>query len=253
MVTAVFSAYSLLALAALLATAYHKPWMKYYPWAKGAASLGFLLVALSKAGEAWLGAQRPCTGAPGADATGWRPLLVALSKAGEAFRGGGGYFLGLLACLALCAAGDVLLGLANVHAGFFSRFFLAGAVCFTLAHAGFCLVFGLAAGWHPAEFLLPLALVGAAALAARDKKRFRLKRMAVPALFYSFFVGLMCAQSVVYALRTGVWLAAAGGVLFLASDCVLLFLYFYYKKRAAFRALNLITYYLGMLCLALTI
>lgn len=252
--TAVALAYSLLALAVLLAAAYHKPWMKYYPWAKAAASLGFLLVALSRAGEAWLGTQRPCTAAPGAAATGWRPLLAALSRAGE---GGpspsAGYFFGLLACLALCAAGDVLLGLANVHAGFFSRFFLAGAVCFTLAHAGFCLVFGLAAGWHPAEFLLPLVLVGAAALAARDKKRFRLKRMAVPALLYSFFVGLMCAQSAVYALRTGVWLAAAGGVLFLLSDCVLLFLYFYYQKRRAFRALNLITYYLGMLCLALTI
>lgn len=214
--TAICLAYSLLALAALLAAAYHKPWMKYYPWAKGAASLGFLLVALCRAD-------------------------------------GSGYFWGLLACLALCAAGDVLLGLANVRAGFFSRFFLAGAACFTLAHAGFCLVFGLAAGWHAAEFVLPLALVGAAALAARDKHRFRLKRMAVPALLYSFFVGLMCAQSAVYALRTGVWLAAAGGVLFLLSDCVLLFLYFYYKKRAAFRALNLITYYLGMLCLALTI
>lgn len=207
--------YALAALGVLLGAAYHKPWAKYYPWAKGAASLGFLWVALSRAD------------------------------------GTGGYFWGLLACLVLCAAGDVLLGLANVHAGFFSRFFLAGAVCFTLAHAGFCLVFGLAAGWHPAELLLPVCLVGAAAAAARDKKRFRLKRMAAPALAYSFFVGLMCAQSFVYALRTGAWLAAAGGALFLASDCVLLFLYFYYKKRRAFRALNLVTYYLGMLCLAL--
>ena len=63
----------------------------------------------------------------------------------------------------------------------------------------------------------------------------------------------MCAQSVSYALHTGVWLAAVGGILFLISDCVLLFLYFYYKKRRAFRALNLITYYLGMLCLALVV
>lgn len=206
--------YSLVSLVVLLASAYYKPLTKFYPWGKAAASLGFLLVALC--------------------------------------RFSGGHSLGMLACLCLCAAGDVLLGLANLHAGFFSRFFSAGAVCFVLAHIGFCLLFGAGAGWRPALFVLPMFLVGAAALAARDKRRFRLRRMALPALVYSFFVGLMCAQSFSYALHTGIWLAAAGGALFLVSDCVLLFLYFYYKKRRAFRALNLITYYLGMLCLALT-
>lgn len=208
--------YSLVALAFLLVTAYCRPLENYYPWGKAAASLGFLLVALcrfSGSAQAW----------------------------------------GLLLCLFLCAAGDVLLGLANAHAGFFSRFFSAGAVCFVLAHAGFCLLFGFTSGWRPSQFLLPACLVGAAALAARDKHRFRLRRITAPALFYSFFVGLMCAQSVSYALHTGVWLAAVGGILFLISDCVLLFLYFYYKKRRAFRALNLITYYLGMLCLALVV
>lgn len=208
--------YSLAALGFLLLAAYCRPLAKYYAFAKAAASLGFLLVALCRLDGSHLGE-------------------------------------GMLACLALCAAGDVLLGLANAHAGFFSRFFSAGAVCFVLAHAGFCLLFGAAAGWQAGQFLLPAALVAAAGLAARDKHRFRLRRMAIPALFYSFFVGLMCAQSIGYALHTGIWLAAVGGILFLLSDCVLLFLYFYYKRRLAFRALNLITYYLGMLCLALTV
>ena len=34
------------------------------------------------------------------------------------------YFRGLLPCFVLCLAGDVLLGLANNHAGFFGRWFL---------------------------------------------------------------------------------------------------------------------------------
>ena len=224
--------YALAALAFLLATAYHKPWARLYPHAKAAASLGFLLVALAH-------------GLPhlGPTVTVLLPSSALLSPV---------WFWGLFACLSLCAAGDVLLGLANAHAGFFSRFFLAGAACFTLAHAGLCALFSrFGGGFRPGELILPLLLVLCAALAARAKHKFRLRRMAVPALVYSFFVGLMCAKSVTLALCLGVPLVAAGGVLFLLSDCVLLFLYFYYKKRKAFRAANLLTYYLGMLCLAL--
>ena len=93
------------------------------------------------------------------------------------------------------------------------------------------------------------------AVCARDTRRFRLRRMKVPALVYTFFVGLMCSLGVsLYLVRGGALgaLSAVGGALFLVSDAVLLFLYFYHKKRAVLRAANLITYYLGMLCLALT-
>lgn len=225
-------AYALAALAGALAAAYHKPWQQYYPLAKALASAGFLLVALAH-GLPRL-APRASVLLPGA----------ALS--------GPGWLGGLMACLALCAAGDVLLGLANRHAGFFSRYFLAGAACFTAAHMGFCALFARFGGRaYPWELLLPMALVGLAALAARARRRFRLRRMAGVALVYSFFVGMMCAKALVLGLRAGLPLLAAGGVLFLASDCVLLFLYFYYRPRRAFRAANLLTYYLGMLCLAL--
>ena len=230
--TAAALAYALGALGFLLAAAYHKPWMQHYPLAKGLASAGFLLTALAH------GLPRL---APRATV-----LLPGTGLSGLPWMGG------LLACLCLCAAGDVLLGLANARTGFFSRYFLAGAGCFTAAHAGLCALFARFGGRaYPWELLLPLALVGLAAGAARARHRFRLRRMAGAALVYSFFVGMMCAKAAVLALRTTQPLLAAGGVLFLASDCVLLFLYFYYKPRRAFRALNLITYYRGMLCLAL--
>ena len=48
-------------------------------------------------------------------------------------------------------------------------------------------------------------------------------------------------------------LAAVGAALFLISDAVLLFVYFYVRPRKALRAVNLAAYYLGMLCLALSV
>lgn len=161
---------------------------------------------------------------------------------------------GLLAAgLALCFAGDVLLGLANVHADYFGHFFAAGAAAFCAAHLVFCTLFAWLQPLSPLHMVLPAVLVMVLVPCARDTRRFRLRRMKYPALVYTFCVGLMCALSVSLGLRhpgpAGA-LAAVGGVLFLVSDATLLFLYFYHKKRALLRAANLISYYLGMLCLA---
>ena len=62
------------------------------------------------------------------------------------------------------------------------------------------------------------------------------------------------AAAVLFALpRTVPVLAAVGAALFLISDAVLLFVYFYVRPRKALRAVNLAAYYLGMLCLALSV
>lgn len=214
---------SLALLAALLRIAYSRRNFRFYPLAKTAASLGFVATALARhAGS-------------GADDR---------------------YFALLMACLLACLAGDVLLGLANRDAGFFSRFFLAGTVAFLAAHIGFCVLFAGAPGVRLRPVLaLPALVAGAVALCIRDKRRFRLKKLAPAAFVYAVCVGLMTSLALAGWLgapgpRSA--LTAAGAVLFLVSDGLLLFLYFYHKKRGWLRAANLLTYYVGMLCLALT-
>ena len=218
----VCGALSAAALAVLVVIAYSRRSFHRYAAAKTAASAAFLITA----------------------------------AAGFAERGGVGARGALLsACLALCFAGDVLLGLANVRAAYFGRFFAVGAASFCAAHALFCVLFASQTDVSPLHFALPAALTAALCLCARDKRRFRLRRMKLPAVVYSFFVGLMCSLGVSLGFSSPAphgALCAVGGVLFLASDIVLLFLYFYHKKRAALRAANLITYYAGMFCLALT-
>ncbi|MFR9160946.1 MAG: lysoplasmalogenase family protein [Ruthenibacterium lactatiformans] len=60
-------------------------------------------------------------------------------------------------------------------------------------------------------------------------------------------------HSVRLCLRRTARRAGAGAALFLISDAVLLFVYFYVRPRKALRAVNLAAYYLGMLCLALSV
>ena len=94
---------SLALLALLLRIAYSRRHFHLYPAAKTAASLGFVATALA------------CHAQSGVNS---------------------GYFALLMVCLLACLAGDVLLGVANLHAGFFSRFFLAGTVAFMAATSG---------------------------------------------------------------------------------------------------------------------
>ncbi len=214
---------SLVLLALLVRIAYSRRHFHLYPAAKTAASLGFVATALAR---------------------------HRVSGVGDR------YFSLLLACLLACLAGDLLLGLANRHAGFFSRFFLAGTVAFMAAHAGFCVLFASAPGVRLRPVLaLPALVAGLAALCIRDKRRFRLKKLAPAAFVYAVCVGLMTSLALAGWLgapspRSA--LTAVGAVLFFASDALLLFLYFYHKKRGWLRAANLLTYYVGMLCLALT-
>ena len=215
-------------LALLLWVAYHKKLLHFYPTVKTATSVGFLVVA---AAAFVAGGQKS-------------PL----------------YCWGLVPCLVLCLVGDLMLGLATVHGKFFSKFFLSGVGAFLTAHIGFCVVFTLVRPapyrFSPWEYVLPACLVGAAYLLMRSW-RFQMKRMKKPVLLYSAFVGLMCAKGVHLAMllqwSTQGMLIALGSILFLLSDCVILFLYFYYKPRSFFRALNLSTYYIGVLLLALSV
>lgn len=164
------------------------------------------------------------------------------------------YFYAMLPCLLLCLAGDVSLALATVRPTAFTRWFLGGVGSFLLAHIGFCAVFTCLlpvvtlAVWEVVAALLVAAVCG---LLMRSRS-FLMRRMQVPVLIYSFFVGLMCIKGVKFAVLTASPLVGAGSVLFLLSDLVLFFVYFYREQRRHWRAANLALYYTGMLCLALS-
>lgn len=78
-------------------------------------------------------------------------------------------------------------------------------------------------------------------------------KMEIPVNVYAIAVSAMAAKAVSGAYLdggAGAWLAAAGGLMFYASDVVLAFIMFNRKKPACLRALNLTLYYLGQGLLA---
>lgn len=219
-----FAAAYFVLLALLLVVAYRPAlFHRHYTLAKTAASVGFLALCCA----------------------------AALSQ-------GNMYLLYLLSPgLLLCAAGDVLLALANRHKQAFNKLFLMGVLLFGLAHAAFVVSFAqiaCAPGFWQLWMLLPPVLFTLTTILCTRSKRFRLAKMKVPAIIYTFFVGGMCASALRLAAVShwstqGLWFAA-GALLFVVSDCILLFLYFYYKPRKLLRTFNLLTYYLAIFCFA---
>ena len=193
-----------------------------YTAAKTVASIGFLVVAL---------------------------LAQLIGRGGM-----GGHFWILFGAMLLCAAGDFLLGLANNGHGIHSRTFLRGLLCFGAAHVVFCIFYAVKTppAWH--DLFLPTALLLVTMLLSH-RGLLRLRKLRIPAFCYSFLVGLMCSMAIsaVFPARgTAQLFCAVGSILFLISDCIIVFLYFYIRQRSWMRIANLTTYYLGLLFLALS-
>ena len=154
----------------------------------------------------------------------------------------------------LCAAGDVAMGVYNLHRR--TRALLWGIVLFAAGHL--CFLTGLFRCGAPG----PGALVFAAAMALvlgllLRRGRLDMGRLARGGLLYCFAVSLMAGQSAALALavpRPGPLLFAAGGALFWLSDLLLLGLYFSRKKGSrVLHIANLASYYGGMLLMALSL
>lgn len=218
----------LVLLISLLWVAYHRTlFQKYYTLSKSLSSIGFIVVA-----------------------------TVALLRGGSKQ-----IFFYLLPCLILCMCGDILLGLANTHRNAFTKLFVSGTCAFFAGHILYCYAFTkLRTADYSitlVEYLLPIALI-LAVFACSKNQKFHLDKGKKPLIFlYAGVVGLMCSKAIHFAYtqnfsRTGA-LIMLGAILFLISDMLILFLYFYENPPKAFRALNLGTYYIGMLLIALSI
>lgn len=212
-----------LALFVLLWVTRHK--RKFYTLAKGSVSLLFVLAALF---AFWLAG---------------RPVSAN--------------FVLLLTALLLCMGGDVLLGLANRTKTVCAKPFAGGAISFLLAHIFFCVLFYREVAFQWYDVLAPILLVGVL-LTLNQKGWVRLKHMLALGVGYTFVVGLMAVKSLQVAVGPyasfpiAAVLLAGGGMLFLCSDIILLFLYFGKRRRKGMRYANLSTYYIGIYSIAVT-
>lgn len=155
-----------------------------------------------------------------------------------------------LAAFLLSAAGDVLLSCPMKQS------FMLGLGTFFLAQcaytAAFCLCWGVS-GIDAGVFAL---LAGIALLTLWNAKGMAYGRMDRPVTVYALALSAMAAKAVsgtYLAGGTGAWIAAAGGLLFFASDVILAFILFNKRKPKCLTALNLTLYYIGQGLLALSL
>jgi len=165
-------------------------------------------------------------------------------------------FFFLLPGFWFAVAGDYLLGIAHTREDYKGKEFIAGAVMFMLAHVAFYVALSTIQDVSPLDFVLP-AVFSSVMFFVLQHKPFVLGKMLIPGLVYTFFVALLLSKGAMLVIFEGHGvrnlLILAGGLLFLISDGVLLFMYFHITPKKNLGALNLGTYYSAMALLGLCI
>lgn len=176
-------------------------------------------------------------------------LLENLSQ----WRVGGLILIALIASL----IGDILLGLTDTQdVNMRNRHFVKGVIWFGIAHLFYIIGFTQGVTWQWNDLVIPalfLVLVGILSVSPG----FDFKGAAFLVMVYAFVLGLMLKK---------VYDGAIGGVvgdysrelilaatLFVLSDSLLIFKYFYYKTSISITLFNLICYYIAQILFAISI
>lgn len=182
-------------------------------------------------------------------------VAIALTAGYKA--GFGSLSLFLLPGFWFAVAGDYLLGLAHAERNYKGKEFLLGVGAFILAHISFYLSYVAIAGFRWVDLLFPTLFASTMFFVLRGKN-FLLGKMKIPGIVYSFFVALLASKGAVLFFSEGreirFALVLCGGLFFLVSDIILLFMYFHVssdKKRLG--TANLMTYYIAMGLLAFSL
>ncbi|HML68447.1 MAG TPA: lysoplasmalogenase family protein [Clostridia bacterium] len=159
--------------------------------------------------------------------------------------------------LMLGAIGDVCLNLRFLLTGRARLIFLFGIGAFLLGHIAYLVAL---IGLDPMALLYALPIAAALSFVlirfvlARIEVSGAIKVFGIVYLCVVFLMACVCVALFVLApLSPGRAVFAAGALLFAASDVFLVFNQFGKKAYPSFRALNLSLYYLGQVCICLTI
>lgn len=161
------------------------------------------------------------------------------------------------------AAGDVLIGVANNRYGDRASHSLAGLIgvgCFSIAHIFYIVWFYAEVPflWYQ-QLILPV-IVALAMLKLTKSSSFDFGSRRPAGVFYYAIMAMMFSAGLNLALQgfgissLKLPMIGIGVTLFMISDLLMLFLYFYTGPRAkSLRFWNLSTYYIGQLLIALAI
>lgn len=168
----------------------------------------------------------------------------------------GNWRWGGLVLLALIASmiGDIMLGMADYHPiGISNQRFVWGVVWFGVAQSFYSVVFGKLIGWQQSDLWISVVLVMGVCILSY-LSWFDLKGCKWLIVGYSICLGVMLKKALDVGMdgtRVTYQLEMMGAaLLFVASDFLLLFKYFYKKSYVWVTLINLTFYYMAQMVFA---
>ena len=163
------------------------------------------------------------------------------------------HFRNLLAGLFFCFIGDVILGYFNIRKD--KRLFISGTIVFLMGHLAFIVGSITIAKISRMELIIPIAAEIGIIFLIRNKD-ILLGKLKPFVYVYGIFLSGFLARSVsiflIYRTPRSL-LLMLGAIFFSISDLLILFIYFYRKKRWSTHGFNIATYYIAMGLIALSI
>lgn len=165
------------------------------------------------------------------------------------------YFKFILMGLVCSLFGDMFLAL-NIHSkdGFLNRKFIYGLICFSIAHIMYVLAFINMGYFNRMD--LNITLIFSLLIIFILNKYVQFKNLLGHAWVYSFLISLMSLECLKLVFSSSLnnlssTLLLVGALLFVISDIVLSFVLFHKKPHKYLTGLNLLTYYMGQLLIAI--
>lgn len=180
-------------------------------------------------------------------------LFIWVATYGMLRSGDSEWYYSLLPGLMMCLVGDVVLGIGSSKKS--NNWFLGGLGSFLIGHILLVWAFSKVQPISGCDFIVPAVMV-LITWGLSCMKGMNVGKLLPYVLVYSFFVALTFAKSLNMVLSVGSvrnGLLCIGTLLFLISDAIILFLYFYKKKHYLVGFFNLLTYYYGMFLIALSV
>ncbi len=209
--------YYMIAFIMLEIASLHSKWKKYRIYAKTAASLGFVVMALI--------AGRTCSAQE--------------------------YAKCMSAGFGLCMVGDIQLAMTGANG--IKQYMKEGLISFLMGHILFVVGLYKLGTFSPYSLLFPIFYVGLLVVLVR-RLRIHLGKMKYPVMIYVFFVSLLFSTGLFTWIgmeqAAGALLILSGTAFFIISDTLLFFLYFYHGAKHRLQFTETLTYYLAQMLLA---
>lgn len=168
------------------------------------------------------------------------------------------YGIYMMIALGFGALGDILLGISGERLFDKDKWFFSGMGAFSIAHILYIVAFAEQTNKFNMNLLYIPIIITIIFIVCISNKYFKFYGYKFYVIGYSFIISTMlivainlCMNAEEFSVR--ILMIILGSILFVISDIVICFKYFFYEERSWIGIVNLMFYYTAQICLAISI